>query len=42
VIRRVLAHHQEQTRRAAARVAPAPASGYRAESLDVLFDLGAR
>ncbi len=37
VIRRVLAHHAEQTRQAAARMAPPPAPGYRAESLDVLF-----
>jgi integrase len=40
VIRRVLAHHAEQTRQAAARTRPAPAPGYRPESLDVLF--GAR
>lgn len=37
VIRRVLAHHAEQNRQAAERLAPAPAPGYRAESLDVLF-----
>ena len=37
VIRRVLAHHDEQTRRAAARVTPAAAPGYRPESLAVLF-----
>lgn len=37
VIRRVLAHHAEQTRRAAERVTPAPAPGYRPETLDVLF-----
>jgi integrase len=37
VIRRVLAHHAEQTRQAAARVAPAPAPGYRPETLAVLF-----
>jgi integrase len=37
VIRRVLAHHAEQTRTAASRTAPAAASGYRRESLDVLF-----
>jgi integrase len=37
VIRRVLAHHAEQTRQAAARTAPAPAAGYRAETLSVLF-----
>ena len=37
VIRRVLAHHDERTRRAAARAAPATAPGYRPESLAVLF-----
>lgn len=37
VVRRVLAHHGEQTRRAAARVIPASAPGYRPESLAVLF-----
>jgi len=37
VIRRLLAHHAEQTRRAADRVAPPPAPGYRPETLDVLF-----
>jgi integrase len=37
VIRRVLAHHAQQTRQAAARIAPAPAAGYRSETLDVLF-----
>jgi integrase len=37
VIRRVLAHHAEQTRQAVARTRPAPAPGYRPESLDVLF-----
>jgi len=37
VIRRVLAHHAEQTHQAAGRLTPAPAPGYRAESLDVLF-----
>ena len=40
VIRRVLAHHREQTRRAAERVAPAPAPGYRPETLQVLFGGG--
>jgi integrase len=37
VIRRVLAHHAEQTRRAAERLVPAPAPGYRPETLQVLF-----
>jgi hypothetical protein len=37
VIRRVLAHHAEQTRQAAQRRAAAPAPGYRPETLDVLF-----
>jgi integrase len=37
VIRRVLAHHAEQTRRATERARPAPAPGYRPETLDVLF-----
>ena len=37
VIRRVLAHHAEQTRLAAERVAPVAAPGYRPETLDVLF-----
>ncbi|MFE9328757.1 tyrosine-type recombinase/integrase [Nocardia sp. NPDC006982] len=37
VIRRVLAHHAEQTQQAAARTAPPPASGYRPDSLNVLF-----
>jgi integrase len=37
VIRRILAHHGEQTRQAAARAAPVPAPGYRPETLDVLF-----
>ncbi|MGH3511587.1 MAG: tyrosine-type recombinase/integrase [Pseudonocardiaceae bacterium] len=40
VIRRVLAHHAEQTRQAAARTRPAPAPGYRPETLDVLFGNG--
>ncbi|HEX2807103.1 MAG TPA: tyrosine-type recombinase/integrase [Kineosporiaceae bacterium] len=40
VIRRVLAHHLEQTRQAAARSRPAPAPGYRPETLDVLFQNG--
>ena len=37
VIRRVLAHHVEQTRQAAGRARPAAAPGYRPETLDVLF-----
>jgi len=37
VIRRLLAHHAEQTRRAEQRVVPAPAPGYRPETLEVLF-----
>jgi integrase len=37
VIRRVLAHHAEQTRLAAQRRAPTPAPGYRPETLEVLF-----
>lgn len=37
VIRRMLAHHAEQTRQATARAAAAPAPGYRPETLDVLF-----
>jgi len=41
VIRRVLAHHLEQTRQVAARARPAPAPGYRPETLDVLFRNGA-
>ena len=34
VIRRLLAHHGEQARQAAARAAPAPAPGYRPETLE--------
>src|SRR6266700_1095621 len=41
VIRRVLAHHAEQTRQAAARAAPPPAPGYRPETLQVLFGTAA-
>jgi site-specific recombinase XerD len=41
VIRRVLAHHAEQTPQAAGRARPAPAPGYRPEVLDVLFGNGA-
>jgi hypothetical protein len=37
VIRRLLAQHAERTRQAAARTAPAPAPGYRPETLAVLF-----
>jgi site-specific recombinase XerC len=37
VIRRLLAHHAEQARRAAERQVPVPAPGYRPETLDVLF-----
>jgi integrase len=37
VIRRVLAHHAEQTRQAERRARPAPAPGYRPETLAVLF-----
>jgi integrase len=37
VIRRVLAHHGEQVRQAQRRARPAPAPGYRRETLDVLF-----
>ncbi|MFI6958619.1 tyrosine-type recombinase/integrase [Nocardia sp. NPDC050408] len=40
VIRRVLAHHAEQTRQAAERERPAPAPGYRPETLDILFGAG--
>ena len=41
VIRRVLAHHAGQTRQAAKRAGPAPAPGYRPETLDILFGNGA-
>jgi integrase len=37
VVRRVLAHHDEEARRAAARSRPVPAPGYRPEALEVLF-----
>ena len=37
MIRRVLAHHGEQVRQARQRARPAPAPGYRPETLDVLF-----
>jgi site-specific recombinase XerD len=42
VIRRMLAHHAEQTPRAAQRATSVPAAGYLPESLDVLFGTGAR
>jgi site-specific recombinase XerD len=42
VIRRVLAHHAQQTQRARDRAAAAPAPGYRPETLDVLFGGGRR
>jgi len=37
VIRRILAHHAEQTGRSARRSPPVPAPGYRPDSLAVLF-----
>lgn len=40
VVRRVLAHHAEQSRHAAQRSAAPPAPGYRPEALDVLFGSG--
>jgi site-specific recombinase XerD len=40
VVRRVLAHHAEQTRQAAERTRPVPAPGYRPETLQVLFGGG--
>jgi hypothetical protein len=40
VIRRLLAHHAEQTRQAAQRVRPVTAPGYRPETLNVLFGKG--
>lgn len=42
VIRRVLAHHGEQTRQATQRHTAAPAPGYRPETLEVLFGAGAQ
>jgi integrase len=42
VIRRVLAHHAEQTRQAAARREPTPAPGYDPRTLDVLFGRDSR
>ena len=41
VIRRVLAHHTQQTRQAAERARPAVAPGYQPETLDILFGNGA-
>lgn len=40
VVRRVLAHHAQQTRQAAERTRPVPAPGYRPETLQVLFSNG--
>lgn len=40
VIRRLLAHHAEQTHKAAERTTPPPAPGYRTETLQVLFGGG--
>jgi hypothetical protein len=40
VIGRLLDHHAAQVRKARQRVRPAPAPGYRPESLDVLFGNG--
>ena len=40
VIRRVLAHHAEQTRRSVERLRPVPAPGYRPETMDALFGNG--
>src|SRR6266498_7589 len=40
VVRRLLAHHAQQTRQARQRVAPVPAVGYRPEALAVLFGAG--
>jgi site-specific recombinase XerD len=37
VIRRILAHHAQQTAKAAERTTPPPAPGYRPETLQVLF-----
>ncbi|WP_327586892.1 tyrosine-type recombinase/integrase [Nonomuraea sp. NBC_00507] len=41
VIRRVLAHHAEQVRQSEQRIRPAPAPGYRPETLNILFGGGA-
>lgn len=40
VVRRVLAHHAEQVRRATVRVVPAVAAGYRPQTLQTLFGGG--
>lgn len=40
VIRRILDHHAQQTRKTAERAAPPPAPGYRPETLNVLFGAG--
>ena len=40
VIRRVLDHHAQQTRKVTERTAPPPAPGYRPETLNVLFGTG--
>jgi integrase len=42
VIRRLLAHHAQQTQQAQQRVASVPAPGYRPETLAVLFGTGAQ
>lgn len=42
VVRRLLAHHAEQSQRAAARAQVPAAAGYRQDSLDVLFGSDAR
>jgi site-specific recombinase XerD len=42
VIRRVLAHHSEQTQQAKERAAALPATSYRPETLEVLFGTGSR
>jgi site-specific recombinase XerD len=41
VIRRMLAHHGEQARQAAARQAPVPAPGYQPGTLEILFGTAA-
>jgi site-specific recombinase XerD len=41
VIRRMLAHHGEQARQAAARQEPAPVPGYQPGTLEILFGTGA-